>query len=289
MQIIFEDDSILVVSKPTGQIVNRAETTRGEVTLQDELEKYLGIKRWAAPHPSFARKLASDARVLHQACLPARQDFEGRAGIVHRLDKNTSGVLVVAKTPEAFTNLQAQFKEREVAKEYLALVHGEIKEKDGSASLTIKGKIEAPIARNPKDRMRFAVVPGGRKAVTEYEVVRSQESVANGEEFSYLRVKPLTGRTHQIRVHLKYIGHPVVSDPLYLSHRRLKEDRQWCPRIFLHAESLGFTHPQTEAWVRFEVELPEDLQKALASLIFSRREKNGGEAKAETRTTPSWS
>lgn len=258
MQIIYEDDSILVVAKSAGQTVNRAETTKGEMTLQDELEEYLGIKRWAAP---------------------LRQDFEGRTGIVHRLDKNTSGVLVVAKTPEAFTNLQAQFKGREVAKEYLALVHGEIKEKEG--------RIEASIARNPKDRMRFAVVPGGRKAVTEYEVVRSQESVASSEEFSYLRVKPLTGRTHQIRVHLKYIGHPVVSDSLYLSRKQLNEDRQWCPRIFLHAESLGFTHPQTEAWVRFEVELPQDLQKALASLIFSRREKNGGEAKAETRTTPS--
>jgi len=285
MKIIFEDDSILVVSKPTGQIVNSAETTRGEVTLQDELEKYLGIKRRAAP---------------------LRQDFEGRAGIVHRLDKDTSGVLAVAKTPEAFANLQAQFKGREVAKEYLALVHGEIKEKEG--------RIEASIARNPKDRMRFAVVPGGRKAVTEYYLIAvyslpihtrlyRTEGTSNldseqgsrprlyeyKEVFSYLRVKPLTGRTHQIRVHLKYIGHPVVSDPLYLSHRRLKEDRQWCPRIFLHAESLGFTHPQTEAWVRFEVELPEDLQKALSSLIFSRREKNGGEAKAETRTTPSWS
>lgn len=253
MQIIYEDDSILVISKPAGQVVNRAETTRGEVTLQDELEEYLGIKRRAAP---------------------LRQDFEGRAGIVHRLDKDTSGVLAVAKTPEAFTNLQAQFKKREVEKGYLALVHGKIEGKDGSAEftprrtagLTIKGRIEAPIARNPKNRMKFAVVNGGRRAVTEYEAITYHLSPITNEELSYLRVKPLTGRTHQIRVHLKHIGHPAVSDPLYLSRRQLKEDRQWCPRIFLHAESLGFKHPKTGAWMKFEAELPEDLQKALSTL-----------------------
>lgn len=244
MQIIYEDDSILVILKPAGQVVNRAETTKGEVTLQDELEGYFNIKK-------------------------SEEGIGGRAGIVHRLDKGTSGVLVVAKTEEAFVDLQAQFKKREVEKGYLALVHGKVKKREE--------RIEAPIARNPKDRMKFAVVEGGRKAVTEYKVVRSLpppsvgsrsagESAVSSEEFSYLRVKPLTGRTHQIRVHLKHIGHPVVSDPLYLSRKRLKGDRRWCPRVFLHAESLGFKHPETGAWVRFEAELPEDLQKALTTL-----------------------
>jgi len=233
MKVIYEDDSILVLSKPAGQIVNRAETTKGELTLQEELEEHFEIKK-------------------------PKEGIGGRAGIVHRLDKETSGVLVVAKTAKAFTDLQAQFKKREVEKEYLTLVHGKVKER--------KGKIEAPIARNPRDRMRFAIVEGGRKATTEYEVIGYQLLGTNGEEFSYVRVRPLTGRTHQIRVHLKHIGHPVISDPLYLSRKRLKVDRQWCPRIFLHAESLGFKHPETSAWVRFEIELSRDLRTAFAGL-----------------------
>lgn len=233
MNIIYEDDSILVVSKPAGQIVNRAETTKGKLTLQEELEGYFGIKK-------------------------PKEGIGGRAGIVHRLDKETSGVLVVAKTAEAFTDLQAQFKKREVEKEYLALVHGKAKGR--------KGRIEAPLARNPKDRMKFAVVESGRKATTEYKVISYQLLGTNGGKFSYVKARPLTGRTHQIRVHLKYIGHPIVSDSLYLSRKRLKEDRRWCPRIFLHAESLGFKHPKTGAWVRFEIELPQDLKTALAGL-----------------------
>jgi 23S rRNA pseudouridine1911/1915/1917 synthase len=233
MEIIYEDDSILIVSKPAGQIVNRAETTKGVKTLQDELEGYFRIGK-------------------------PEEGIGGRAGIVHRLDKETSGVLVVAKTEEAFIDLQAQFKSREVKKEYLALVHGKVKEK--------MGRIEAPLGRNPKNRMRFAVVEGGRRAATEYEVISDQRTVVSEEGFSYLRVKPLTGRTHQIRIHMKHIGHPVVADPLYLSRKQLKKDHQWCPRIFLHAESLGIKHPETGAWMRFEAELPEDLKSALDSL-----------------------
>lgn len=233
MEIIHEDDSILVVSKPSGQVVNRAKTTRGMRTLQDELEKYFKIER-------------------------PEDGIGGRAGIVHRLDKGTSGVLVVAKTEKAFKNLQAQFKQRKVKKEYLALAHGEIKDR--------QGRIEASIGRNPRNRMRFAVVEGGRRAVTEYETINYHPSTINNEDLSYLRVKPLTGRTHQIRVHLKHIGHPIVSDPLYLSRKRLKADRKWCPRLFLHAESLGFKHPESGAWVRFEAALPEDLSEVLNHL-----------------------
>jgi len=249
MKVIYEDDSILVVSKPAGQTVNRAETTRGERTLQDELEEYLQIR--STKHE--AQNVSDfDAQI---------SDFTRRAGIVHRLDKETSGVLVVAKTEKAFAELQRQFKAREVKKEYLALVHGEIKDR--------RGRIEAPIGRNPKNRMRFDVVEGGRPSATEYETIDNQPSSINNEAFSYLRVRPLTGRTHQIRVHMKHIGHPVVADPLYLSHKQLKQDRQWCPRIFLHAESLGFAHPVSGAWVRFEAELPEDLKAALKRLTFS--------------------
>jgi 23S rRNA pseudouridine1911/1915/1917 synthase len=232
LNVIFEDDLLLVLSKPAGRVVNRALTTRGETTLQDELEERFGIK-------------------------DPQRGIGGRAGIVHRLDKETSGILIVAKTEEAFRDLQAQFKVRQVDKEYLALVHGEAPR---------EGRIKAPVARNPKNRMKFSVVEGGRKATTEYKLQLKYNSDGGGEVLSFLWVYPLTGRTHQIRVHLKHIDHPIVSDPLYLSKKRLKSDLAFCPRLFLHAASLGFAHPATGARMRFEAELPEDLQKVLSSL-----------------------
>ena len=230
LEVILEDDDLLVLSKPPGQTVNRAETTQNEITLQDELEKYFGIKN-------------------------SEEGIGGRAGTVHRLDKETSGILVVAKTQEAFEKLQAQFKERTVDKEYLALVHGKTDP---------EGEVRAPIDRHPKFRRRFEVVEGGRESATSY---RREATLKNGGEiYSYLRVHPLTGRTHQIRVHLKHIGFPVVSDPLYLSDRRLKEDLKFCPRLFLHAASLTFTHPASGARMRFEADLPDDLRGALSHL-----------------------
>jgi 23S rRNA pseudouridine1911/1915/1917 synthase len=230
LEPIFEDRDLLVLTKSAGQTVNRAETTANEITLQEELEKYLGIKK-------------------------SEEGIGGRAGIIHRLDKETSGILVVAKTQEAFEKLQAQFKDRTVEKEYLALVHGKTDP---------EGEVLAPIDRDPHLRRRFAVVEGGRESKTSY---RREELLNDGEEiYSYLRVHPLTGRTHQIRVHLKHIQHPVVSDSLYLSPKRLKQDLKLCPRLFLHATSLTFTHPTTGARMRFEAELPKDLRRTLSHL-----------------------
>ncbi len=250
-KILFEDDQLLVVSKPPGQTVNRAETTANEITLQDELEKYLGVEK-------------SEEGIGSRAGIGRPDSVEpsnfghgigGRAGIVHRLDKETSGILVVAKTLSAFEHLQAQFKAREVDKTYLTLVHGE----------TLReGKIQAPIARHPKFRVRFEVVEGGREASTEYQ--RAAVYKKGEESYSFVEVHPQTGRTHQIRVHFKHLGFPVVSDPLYLSPKRLKQDLLFCPRLFLHAASLSFTHPATGARMRFEDELPADLQKVLSIL-----------------------
>jgi len=249
----------LVLAKPAGQTVNRAETTEGEITLQDELESYLKI-----PNPKsqiLNKSQTQNVSNLVLSASPARRslgeggDFYRRAGIVHRLDKETSGVLVVAKTQEAFEKLQSQFRERTVEKEYLVLVHGET---------LVEGEIRVSIGRHPKFRRRFGVVEGGRESVTNY---RREEILTNGEEsYSYLRVQPLTGRTHQIRVHLKHAGHPVVADSLYLSPKRLKEDLKFCPRLFLHAAALTFTHPDSGARMRFEVDLPADLRGALAHL-----------------------
>lgn len=234
LNIIFEDESLLVLAKPPGQIVNNAQTTKKEETLQAELEAYFGIKK-------------------------AEEGIGGRAGIVHRLDKETSGILVVAKDESAFNKLQSQFKERTVEKAYVALVHGRAP-KDG--------EINAPLGRITSFGGKFGVVEGGRPSLTAYRALRyfQIESDKKVEELSFLDLHPQTGRTHQIRVHLKHIGHPVVSDSLYLSPKRLKEDLTFCPRLFLHAASLSFSHPASGARMRFEAELPQDLQSVLDSL-----------------------
>ncbi|MEX1061563.1 MAG: RluA family pseudouridine synthase, partial [Patescibacteria group bacterium] len=197
LNTIFEDEYLLVLAKPPGQTVNISQTTKRQKTLQDELEDYFGIKNSA-------------------------EGIGGRAGIVHRLDKETSGILVVAKSQGAFENLQAQFKERKTEKEYRALVHGKT---------SPEGKIEAPLGRIGAFGGKFGVIAGGREAQTSFKTEKYYQR--EGEVFSFLAVHPLTGRTHQIRVHLKHIGYPVVSDPLYLSSNRLKEDLKFCPRLFL--------------------------------------------------------
>lgn len=188
------------------------------------------------------------------------KDFYGRAGIVHRLDKETSGVLLVAKTPDAFEKLQRQFKERTVKKHYLALVHGKVE--------PAQGEITAPVGRLPWNREKFGVIPGGREAKTKYKVLSVMHKLfgKRGETVSLLELYPETGRTHQIRIHLKYLGHPVVGDLTYAGRKMARWDRSWCPRLFLHASFLGFTHPESGEWLEFKSELPGDLQKVLSQI-----------------------
>lgn len=224
-KIIFEDETFLVVNKPPNIVVNRSQTARDE-TLQDWLEDYFQIQG-----PGIGE----------------------RAGIVHRLDKETSGLLLVAKTEKAFKNLQRQFKERKVEKRYLALVHGKVSPK--------KGRIEVPLSR---DRKKFGVFLGGRPARTKYEV--KKHYTLNTKPFTFLELTPTTGRTHQIRVHLKFIGYPIVGDTTYAGRKTSRRDRTWCPRQFLHASYLAFTHPQTGKKVRFALPLPNDLRTALTHL-----------------------
>jgi len=239
-QILYEDEFLLVLNKPAGWVVNRSQTVKKE-TLQDWLEKNFQFSVF-----SF-------------------QNY--RSGIVHRLDKNTSGVLVVAKKPEVFENLQRQFKERTVKKRYLVLVHGKVQ--------PLEGVIRAPIARSPFDRKKFGVFLGGREAETKYRVISNffrpkqrgkQISNSGKEDFSLLEVEPKTGRTHQIRVHLKYLGYPVVADEFYAGRKTYRADKLWCPRQFLHACELSFTHPQSGKKVKFSASLSLDLKKALECL-----------------------
>lgn len=184
--------------------------------------------------------------------------------MVHRIDKETSGVLIIAKNPEAFSELQRQFKEREVAKKYLALAHGKVVPEEGS--------ITAAVGRLPWNRERFGVLPGGREAETEYRVLSISKLVPVGmeyrgkEEFSLLELHPKTGRTHQIRVHLKSIGHPIVGDAFYAGRKTSREDRKWCPRLFLHAAEISFKHPKTGEKMMVKSELPKDLTEVLGKL-----------------------
>ena len=211
-KIVFEDDYLLVLDKPAGMVVNRARTVK-EKTLQDWLEKNIKYQ-------------ISNIKYY-------------RSGIVHRLDKETSGLILVAKTKEVFENLQGQFKKRQVKKKYLALVYGKLEPKEG--------EIVLPIGRTKKDREKFGIEVEGRKARTKYRILKYYDAL------SLVELMPSTGRTHQIRVHLSFLGHPIVADLKY-GGKRAKRDRLSCPRMFLHASYLGFDRRSFTSPLPFELE-----------------------------------
>jgi 23S rRNA pseudouridine1911/1915/1917 synthase len=238
--IVFEDGEMLAVNKPSGMVVNKADTTKGVVTLQDWAEEYLRIPQGSLNHE--------------------RDDFINRGGIVHRLDKETSGILLLAKTEKSFYALQGQFKERTTEKTYKALVHGVV--------VPQNGEIAVPVGRLPWNRMRFGVVADGREAVTRYEtdaiyMFKGQ----NKERLSLLTVYPKTGRTHQIRVHLKHINHPIFSDFLYAGRKTARDDRQVLDRVFLHAYSIAFTHPVSGESMTLTAPLAPELEEFLRNTL----------------------
>lgn len=237
--ILYEDNNLLVINKPAGITVNRAETTKHEITVQDWAETKLGIE-------------SRELRVEDD------NDFYNRGGVVHRLDKETSGVLILAKDPESFTDLQRQFKEREVKKTYIALTHGKI--------LPVEGEISVPVGRLPWNRKQFGIIPGGRESKTLYKVLNIFQNKVNGENLSLVELYPYSGRTHQIRVHLKYIGHPIFSDFLYAGRKTSRNDRKILARVFLHAAKISFMHPKTKEPLSFESELPQELKSLLSTL-----------------------
>ncbi len=235
---VYWDDSILIIDKPPGLVVNRAESVKGE-TLQDWIEK-----------GGWIGKEVED------------EVFLQRSGLAHRLDKDTSGLLLIARTPEALHFLLGEFKNRRVHKEYLALVYGLTPQ---------EGVIDAPIQRNPFNRRRFTVFIGGRQSKTKYKLEKSY--FYQGQWFSLVRVFPQTGRTHQVRVHFRYLGHPLVGDLLYSGRKQRQLGLEISPRLFLHATSLSFRHPSSKRVVTFSSPLPADLQKVLKKL--SRSSKSG--------------
>jgi 23S rRNA pseudouridine1911/1915/1917 synthase len=248
-KIIFQDETILVIEKPTGMVVNRAQSVQGE-TLQDWISK--GIKT------NYSSNEVRSSR-LDKARTSNNKEFVDRVGLVHRLDKETSGLMVIAKNVVAFENLKNQFKQRQVLKKYLTLVHGKV-------SPTV-GNIRVPIKRNPFNRMHFGVFVDGRPAETNYQVLNyyqnPREKNKSKKYFSLVEVTPKTGRTHQIRVHFSHLHHPVVADDLYGGRKTNRADRFWCPRLFLHAAYLEFSHPVNGQRLKFSSTLPVDLKQAL--------------------------
>lgn len=211
LPIVYQDSDIAVIDKPRGMVVHPA-------------------------HGNWDSTMVN--ALLYQV-----QDLSGingeiRPGIVHRLDKDTSGLLVVAKNDQAHRHLAEQIKEHSFTREYTALVHGQVQEN--------LGRVEAPIDRDPKDRKKMAVVAGGRASITNYEVVRRFKS------YTLLKCRLETGRTHQIRVHMSYIGHPVVGDPLYGPRKNIFNVRGQ----ILHANLLEIEHPATRERMSFMSPLP---------------------------------
>lgn len=276
-KVLYEDSSLLVINKPSGMVVNRAESVVGE-TVQDWVEEYLKV-----PKVSEVSKVSKAFGTF--GTFPSLDIFHTRSGTVHRLDKETSGILLIAKTPEVFEELQRQFKARGVEKTYVALVHGRVSPEEGI--------ITAPVGRLPWNRERFGVFPGGRASETRYKVLSVLSSQLSGTglsvvgkpvdrrpidqnlktenrkqitEYSLVEFSPKTGRTHQIRVHAKSIGHPVVSDTFYAGRKTSRIDRKWCPRLFLHASKISFAHPVGGKRMTIEAPLPEELQNALNRL-----------------------
>src|SRR5215813_13488260 len=230
LDIVYEDETLVVVNKPAGLVVHPAAGT---------------------PSGTLANALA-----YHFQKLPGTGV---RPGIVHRLDRDTSGLLVVAKTEAALENLSDQFRDRSVYKSYVALVHGRMQSDSGS--------IDQPLARDPSNRTRMAVVRGGRSALSLYRVRQ------RFDRFTLLDVELKTGRTHQIRVHLAWLKHPVVGDETYgggrdntIQDAKLRAQVRNLGRHFLHAEKLAFTHPQTHERVEYTSSLPTELRDLLAEI-----------------------
>jgi 23S rRNA pseudouridine1911/1915/1917 synthase len=232
LDIVYEDDTLVIVNKPAGLVVH--------------------------PAAGISSGTLANALAFHFQQLPSGAGAV-RPGIVHRLDRDTSGLLVVAKTEAALEHLSDQFRDRSVFKSYVALVHGRVDQETGH--------IDQPLARDPGNRIRMAVVRSGRSALSLYRVRRRYQ------RFTLLDVELKTGRTHQIRVHLAWLRHPVVGDRTYGGGRdNTIQDAQLRARVrnlerhFLHAERLGFIHPKTGTRVEFNAPLPPELTGLLTEL-----------------------
>lgn len=221
LEVVYEDDDVIVVYKPSGMVVH--------------------------PAPGHHHGTLVNGLLYHCNTL-SNVGGDSRAGIVHRIDKDTSGLLVACKNNKAHRNLAEQFKNKETTtRKYLAIVNGNIGHN--------LGKINAPIGRDPGNRQKMAVVEGGKESVTHFKVLE------RFKDHTLIECTLETGRTHQIRVHMSYIKFPVLNDPLYGSKKQTTEFGQ-----YLHAKTLGFVHPTTGKYMEFDSELPAEFQEMLETL-----------------------
>lgn len=221
IEIVYEDECLMIVNKPQGMVVH--------------------------PAPGNYTGTLVNAIMYHADHLSSINGVI-RPGIVHRIDKDTSGVLMIAKDNQAHNSLAAQLKEKTTKRVYVAIVYGKMGKDEGT--------ISAPIARHPKDRLRMAVVQGGKDAVTHYKVIKRFKN------YTMVELRLETGRTHQIRVHMTHIGHPLLGDPVYGNAKgKIKYEGQ-----MLHAKLLGFDHPRTGEYMEFDSELPEYFQSIIKKI-----------------------
>lgn len=280
LDILYEDQDLLLVNKPSGLVVNRSSTLKEE-SIQDWMlkkfgEEYFNDQYWF-DHQEYKELIPADFEEDFGNPLDI---WKERLGIVHRLDKDTSGVLLLAKNPGALVNLLTQFKNRQTKKKYLALVHGKFRE--------TSGQIIAPMARSKFNRLKFSINNEGREAVTDYQVKKEfnglkeefidvlakmsknkSKRVAELYQagFCLVELRPKTGRTHQIRVHMTAMQHPLVGDQIYAGRKQRKLDVFWCKRQFLHAVSLEFIHPRAKKAMKIEAPLADDLNKVLELVV----------------------
>ena len=236
LDIVFEDEFLAVINKPAGMVVHPG----------------AGVQSGTLANAIAYRFLSEPGAVA----TGSNADASNRIGIVHRLDKDTSGLIVVAKTDQIHEALSDQFRDRLVYKSYVALVHG--------SPLANTGKIEAPIGRNKHNRLRMKIAAHGRSSLSLWKVRKRYT------KFTLLDVEIKTGRTHQIRVHLASINHPIVGDEIYNEGRDntvadidIRNAINSMPRFFLHAEKLSFTHPKTQERLEFKQEMPAELKRFL--------------------------
>ena len=228
LNIVYEDDSIVVINKPSGMVV----------------------------HPANGNESGTLVNALLYHCKESLSGINGviRPGIVHRIDKDTSGLLVVAKTDEAHIFLSSLLKDHGIKRVYHAILAGHLRESSGT--------VNAPIARHPVDRKKMAVVKGGKEAVTHYTVLLEYPS------FTYAKMELETGRTHQIRVHMSHIGHPIIGDTVYGGGKTPfeKANASLLDGQILHAKELSFPHPKTKEIMHFECDLPDNFKELLNRL-----------------------
>ena len=228
LDIVYEDEDIIVINKPSGMVV----------------------------HPANGNESGTLVNALLYHCKDSLSGINGviRPGIVHRIDKDTSGLLVVAKNDESHIFLSSLLKDHGIKRVYHAILVGHLKESSGT--------VDAPIARHPVDRKKMAVVKGGKESITHYQVICEYPS------FTYAKMELETGRTHQIRVHMSYIGHPIIGDTVYGGGKTQfeKANASLLDGQMLHAKKLSFPHPRTKEELSFECELPDNFKAALKRL-----------------------